>query len=202
MENCKLTPPGLLKPLPYEISEEVEAIAKKVLNDLTIHANIAYIESDKKAKWLGKCEVVPAIYKLLTNYDYIIYVNVDEYRGLNPKQKEALIFHELEHIAWKPNIKDPEFGKWSSRRHDVGEFNSVIQRYGRWYGDVDNVSKSLDQFDKKYQEAGETLIDKETGEILYSYQEKIMDDEVKNHEQEIINEINTLNPNFNLKVSK
>ena len=29
-----------------------------------------------------------------------------------------------------------------------------------------------------------------------------MDDEVKNHEQEIINEINTLNPNFNLKVSK
>lgn len=202
MGDCKSTPPGLLKPLPYEISEEVEAIAKKVLNGLTIHANIAYIESDKKAKWLGKCEVVPAIYKLLTNYDYIIYVNVDEYRGLNPKQKEALIFHELEHIAWKPNIKDPEFGKWSSRRHDVGEFNSVIQRYGRWYGDVDEVSKSLDQFDKRYLEDGETLVDKETGEVLHSYQEKIMDDEVKNHEQEIINEINSLNPNFNLKVSK
>jgi len=104
MEEIKISTPGNLKPLPYEISEEVKSIAEKILNGLTTHAKIAYVASYKQSKWIGKCQLVPAVFKLLTGYDYIIYVNMEYYEGLSYKQKEALLFHELEHIGWKQNI--------------------------------------------------------------------------------------------------
>tara|TARA_R110000823_G_scaffold231418_1_gene358121 strand:+ start:839 stop:1159 length:321 start_codon:yes stop_codon:yes gene_type:complete len=104
----KSTPPGKLLPLPYEVSKDVKEVAEKVLNNLTVHANIEYVVSSKKSKWLGKCQLIPAIFKMLTGLDYIIYVNADGWDSLNYKQKEALIFHELEHIGWKQNIKNHE----------------------------------------------------------------------------------------------
>lgn len=190
-KEIKSLPPGILKPLPYEVSDEVQKIAEKVLNGLTIHANIMYVKSYKSSKWLGKCQLVPAVFKLLTGYDYIIYVNANTFAGLSAKQKEALIFHELEHIAWKPNKKDPEYGKWATRPHDCEEFGSVIQKYGRWLCDVEYISKSLDQFDSKFEEQDEQLVNKETGEILYEELEEIMNEQIQQDEQDMINEINS-----------
>ena len=202
MEEIKSTTPGKLKPLPYEISEEVKTIASKVLDEVTIHAKIAYVASYKKAKWLGKCQVVPAIFKLLTDYDYIIYVNVEGYEELSYKQKEALIFHELEHIAWKQNIKDPEVGKWTTRRHDMEEFNSVVQKYGRWLGDVEEFSSSLKEFDEKFSENGNTLVDKETGEILFEEEIKQPQNIEEIIEKDSQDELNNIVNNFILEVSK
>ena len=202
MEDIKNTTPGKLKELPYEISEEVKAIAEKILNETTIHAKIAYVASHKQAKWLGKCQVVPAIFKLLTDYDYIIYVNVEGYEELSYKQKEALIFHELEHIAWKQNIKDPEVGKWVIRRHDMEEFNSVVQKYGRWLGDVDEFSESLNEFDSKFDEDGDTIVDKETGEILFKEEIKPTLDIEAAIEKDSQMELNAIVNNFALKTLK
>tara|TARA_R110000803_G_scaffold22161_1_gene55253 strand:+ start:1002 stop:1613 length:612 start_codon:yes stop_codon:yes gene_type:complete len=169
----KSTPPGKLLPLTYEISEDVKKVAKKVLNDLTVHANIEYVVSYKESKWLGKCQLVPAIFKMLTGLDYIIYVKADGWDALSYKQKEALIFHELEHIGWKTNVKDPEFGKWSTRRHDMEEFNSVVQRYGRWLEDVTMFDNSLKSFDNQFEEIDDEIISKETGEMFYTNKEDI-----------------------------
>jgi hypothetical protein len=186
----KSTPPGKLLPLPYEISKDVRKVAEKVLNNLTVHANIEYIVSYKNSKWLGKCQLVPAIFKLLTGLDYIIYVNADGWNGLNYKQKEALIFHELEHIGWKPNAKDPEFGKWATRRHDMEEFNSVVQRYGRWLEDVTMFDNSLKSFDSKFEEIDSEIVSKETGEVFYTSKEdveKIIEEESLKEFDEMVN---------------
>lgn len=202
MEEIKNITPGNLKPLPYEISEEVKTIAEKVLNKLTIHAKIAYVASYKKSLWLGKCQLVPAIFKLLTGYDYIIYVNVEGYEDLSYKQKEALLFHELEHIGWKQNKKDPEIGKWTTRRHDMEEFNSVVQKYGRWLGDVEEFSTSLKEFDEKFSENGNTLVDKETGEILFEEEIKQPQNIEEIIEKDSQDELNNIVNNFILEVSK
>jgi len=186
----KSTPPGKLLPLPYEISKDVKKVAEKVLNNLTVHANIEYVTSYKKSKWLGKCQLTPAIFKMLTGLDYIIYVNADGWDALNYKQKEALIFHELEHIGWKQNVKDPEFGKWSTRRHDMEEFNSVVQRYGRWLEDVTMFDNSLKSFDNEFEEIDEEIISKETGEVFYTNKEdieKIIEKDSKIEINKIIN---------------
>ena len=68
----KSTPPGKLLPLPYEVSKDVKEVAEKVLNNLTVHANIEYVVSSKKSKWLGKCQLIPAIFKMLTGHRQFI----------------------------------------------------------------------------------------------------------------------------------
>jgi predicted metallopeptidase len=202
MEEIKISTPGNLKPLPYEISEEVKSIAEKILNGLTTHAKIAYVASYKQSKWIGKCQLVPAVFKLLTGYDYIIYVNMEYYEGLSYKQKEALLFHELEHIGWKQNIKDPEIGKWTTRRHDIEEFNSVVQKYGRWLGDVEEFSTTLKEFDDQFDENGDTLVDKETGEILFEEETKQPLNIEEAIERDSENELNSILNNFILKIPK
>ncbi len=198
----KSTPPGKLLPLPYEVSKDVKEVAEKVLNNLTVHANIEYVVSSKKSKWLGKCQLIPAIFKMLTGLDYIIYVNADGWDSLNYKQKEALIFHELEHIGWKQNVKDPEFGKWSTRRHDMEEFNSVVQRYGRWLGDVTMFDNSLKSFDNEFEETDGEIISKETGEVFYTNKEDIEKIIEKDSQKEFVKMVNGSKKFFELNLEE
>ena len=198
----KSTPPGKLLPLPYEVSKDVKEVAEKVLNNLTVHANIEYVVSSKKSKWLGKCQLIPAIFKMLTGLDYIIYVNADGWDSLNYKQKEALIFHELEHIGWKQNVKDPEFGKWSTRRHDMEEFNSVVQRYGRWLGDVTMFDNSLKSFDQEFEETDGEIISKETGEVFYTNKEDIEEIIEKDSQKEFVKMVNGSKKFFELNLEE
>tara|TARA_R110001632_G_C11154725_1_gene397816 strand:+ start:47 stop:664 length:618 start_codon:yes stop_codon:yes gene_type:complete len=198
----KSTPPGKLLPLPYEVSKDVKEVAEKVLNNLTVHANIEYVVSSKKSKWLGKCQLIPAIFKMLTGLDYIIYVNADGWDSLNYKQKEALIFHELEHIGWKQNVKDPEFGKWSTRRHDMEEFNSVVQRYGRWLGDVTMFDNSLKSFDNEFEETDGEIISKETGEVFYTNKEDIEKIIEKDSQKEFVKMVNDSKKFFELNLEE
>ena len=198
----KSTPPGKLLPLPYEVSKDVKEVAEKVLNNLTVHANIEYVVSSKKSKWLGKCQLIPAIFKMLTGLDYIIYVNADGWDSLNYKQKEALIFHELEHIGWKQNVKDPEFGKWSTRRHDMEEFNSVVQRYGRWLGDVTMFDNSLKSFDQEFEETDGEIISKETGEVFYTNKEDIEKIIEKDSQKEFVKMVNGSKKFFELNLEE
>lgn len=198
----KSTPPGKLLPLPYEVSKDVKEVAEKVLNNLTVHANIEYVVSSKKSKWLGKCQLIPAIFKMLTGLDYIIYVNADGWDSLNYKQKEALIFHELEHIGWKQNVKDPEFGKWSTRRHDMEEFNSVVQRYGRWLGDVTMFDNSLKSFDNEFEETDGEIISKETGEVFYTNKEDIEKIIERDSQKEFVKMVNGSKKFFELNLEE
>jgi len=150
MKNeCTTTPVVKLVPGPYVPSKEVEEIAKKLLNPLTLQAKIAYLMSERESSWLGRCQLLPAPVKLLTGYDYIIYVNANAWDNLSPTQKEALVFHELEHIGYKPSAKDETIGKWTTRGHDLEEFNSVAKKYGKWLDDVEAFDNSLKAFKQR-----------------------------------------------------
>jgi len=126
-----------VKENPYLIAPEVEKIAKPLLNTLTKQANISYIFADKKTRYAGKIQKVSKEVKLITDLDYIMFINLDFWEEINNFKREALVFHELEHIEWKENIKDPNFGSWVLRRHDLEEFNSVVAKYGKWSPNIE-----------------------------------------------------------------
>jgi len=147
MSNCEKTVPripiGELKENPYSISESVRKIAEGILNDTTKLCNIEYLFVDKKTFYAGKISKCSKEVNLITGLNYIMFINMEIWGVLNDFKREALVFHELEHIEWKPNIKDPNFGAWALKRHDLEEFNSVVRKYGRWSPDVINFERSI-----------------------------------------------------------
>jgi len=153
-----------LKQNPYLTAPEVEEVAKSLLNDLTKQAKICYLFANKKTSYLGRLAKTPFETKLITGYDYFLIINMDYwFDESNDKQKEALVFHELEHIAWKPSKKDPEIGSWATKKHDVDEFKSVIYKYGRWETHLDFLKKE-----------NLNLIPKSEGEIIDEVVEECM----------------------------
>ena len=82
------------------------------------------------------------------------------------------------------------------------EFNSVVQKYGRWLGDVDEFSESLNEFDSKFDEDGDTIVDKETGEILFKEEIKPTLDIEAVIEKDSQMELNAIVNNFALETLK
>ena len=53
-------------------------------------------------------------------------------------RRKALIDHELCHIIANPNT-----GSWTTKAHDINEFNEIIERYGLWSNDLMAVGPTV-----------------------------------------------------------
>ncbi len=63
--------------------------------------------------------------------DILIVLAEDEYSRMASDRRRALIDHELCHV-----IQNPNTGGWTTRSHDLNEFNEIIERYGLWSNDL------------------------------------------------------------------
>lgn len=72
--------------------------------------------------------------------DYVLTFNGDAWDHLSDKQKNALVFHELYHMARK---KTKNGIKFKLRRHDVEEFVEVAKRYGSWTPNLKSLQEVL-----------------------------------------------------------
>ena len=88
---------------------------------------------------LGQASTVTAKWLPLLRepYDFIIWLAADAWEELDPRQRRALLDHELYHCHL-----DNE-GKAEMRPHDIEEFAEIIQRYGFWRGDSDRVALAV-----------------------------------------------------------
>lgn len=128
-------------PREYSKSEKIEAIAKplvKAHHDHLLGAKIAYVMKEvvdeqkpmkpgragKHAK-VAKARKVSDLYLLLCGFDFILEVDEFYFNFLGPEQQEALIDHELCHMA------QDEDGFYI-REHEVEEFRAVLERHGFW----------------------------------------------------------------------
>lgn len=81
--------------------------------------------------------------------DYLMVLDAGWWGDASPMQREALIWHELEHATQACDQHgEPRFsfdGKpvWDLRAHDVEEFDSVVRRYGAWLPDVHGFAAAL-----------------------------------------------------------
>ena len=81
--------------------------------------------------------------------DYIMVLDAQWWVQAPPIQREALVFHELEHAVHKQDKEGelmftPEGAAvWDIRAHDVEEFDSVVRRYGAWKPDIQSFIGAL-----------------------------------------------------------
>jgi hypothetical protein len=84
----------------------------------------------------GKCKKVSPESQLFMDFDYVIWLALDRWITLSPKQKEALVDHELSHCQW-----DGLTAKLKG--HDVEEFAHIIERYGFWWPQSDQFEAAV-----------------------------------------------------------
>lgn len=145
-------------------ADDVEAIASRLVKQFHPHLageSIIYLfrsehaESNGKIEF-GKAKRVSGLNAYLANRRDIEEMNgsgdnpaekeeappillmeiaFDVWTQLSPKQREALVDHELCH-----------FGQDGMRSHDVEEFRDVIDRHGLWRPELELIAASIAQF--------------------------------------------------------
>jgi len=114
---------------------EAKEIATKLINEgnfsFPSSTPILYVFVDKSKKFWGKCQLVSGVHQFASGYQFVIQFNHDVWQTLTGLQREALVFHELEHIGY-----DVEKDKYYVIPHDVEEFSRVVHKYGLWREDV------------------------------------------------------------------
>ncbi len=106
---------------------------------------------------LGKCVKVSDLHKEFGAFDFIIVLNRDVWDDLRftDDRKLALLDHELCHAA---RAEDPETGEtkldernrivWRTRKHDIEEFQGIVQRHGLWKRDLEMFAEAIMQSKK------------------------------------------------------
>lgn len=96
---------------------------------------------------LGTCQKLSGLPQYgLGGGDFLIVLNRENcgLAGLTAWQLEALVYHEMNHIA-PPDEGDPSSVEATLIGHDVEEFRAVIDRYGLWLPPLREVAPSFVQ---------------------------------------------------------
>lgn len=99
-------------------------------------ASIGFLMRDRAPQSSGQItygqasKVKPELRALGMDYDFLIWLAYDQFVNLSPKQRIAMIDHELCHCFM---VGD----KAQIRPHDITEFNCIIERHGFWWPSAD-----------------------------------------------------------------
>jgi len=118
-----------VKEIKFEESVDLDQIGSKLLTIAGLSkAKVKFLfVSGRNIRYSGKLSKTTSLMKFLTGLDFIVLVNKDVWVQFNQNQKEALILHELLHVAYDENKN-----RFVTREHDVEEFVEVVERYGPW----------------------------------------------------------------------
>lgn len=128
-------------------AEQPKALAKlliRVYHQELRTARIGYLFRERITKKLGVATRAGGKLEFLTDFDFVIEFNYEEWLTLTPEQRIALVDHELCHCT-----EDSEKGSWASREHDVEEFGAIVRRWGLWRPSLSDfgrdVRRAMDQ---------------------------------------------------------
>lgn len=130
---------------PPEVVEIAQELIGQYHESLT-EANIALLFRDEAPVsggkvTLGQAKKVPPDQKLLMTipYDFIIWFAADWWDRLEARQRLAMIDHELQHC-----YMDSE-GNASLAKHDIEEFNCILERHGFWWPGAEVTAQAVSQ---------------------------------------------------------
>lgn len=98
-------------------------------------------EKARKAT-LGQTQRAGGLVRFFAETEFVIWLAADHLRTLEVtrQQLEALLFHELCHIAW-----DPQRGRRMLVGHDFQGFLAEVKEYGAWISDLEAAAKVMQQ---------------------------------------------------------
>ena len=136
----------------YVGSPEVEAVAQALIGrhgrfDPLLPFRIAYLErlgppSGEGESILAKVQKAPAVWRDVAGVDLVVWVWRAVWTELEPRQREALVAHELCHVF----VTDK--GSLKLQPHDLEEFSWVVRQYGPWKLDIEHFGRQLRAFDE------------------------------------------------------
>ena len=98
------------------------------------------IKKSKGRRTLASIKLLADVDRLISGVDFVIIIDYFYWRE-NPEKQEALLFHELCHLA------ADEMGELTTVPHDVEEFYSVIAKYGDWQKEIKQFTEAARQYD-------------------------------------------------------
>lgn len=151
---------GEQQPAEYVPSPDIAAIAERLcarhatLNGLR-NARIAYLlltntkpeqgqAREASIDTIAKAVKAPPLWLALSEYHAAIVVNDMAWQLLGPRQREAVVMHELLHLEW-----DDEKERVVVLKHDVEEFSMVAREYGPWHGGLERFHEQLELFEEQ-----------------------------------------------------
>lgn len=155
-DNDFLDPKGDIRLTDKQLmeSEEIEAIAKKVIEENNMEfgpAQIGYflVYPNITKQRAAKCLKASREVKYYSGNDYLIEISGEMWDMLDSETKEMLLYHELLHLdpvfkaknqEWKMNLKKPDF-------QDYYEIND---KFGNeWYKTIQATVSSLYDMDPR-----------------------------------------------------
>jgi len=119
-----------------EVYRLIDEIVKKhhATNLAEARIGVMYVydvASDRDERtWWGKARLISAKEREYHPHDFVLELNFDAWRALEPKQQRALIDHELCHCG--AAVDDAGETTYYIRKHDLEEFNEIVERHGLW----------------------------------------------------------------------
>lgn len=98
----------------------------------------APVKADKVV--FGQCVRVGTRERFFSEADWLVIISADAVAFMTNEQLEALIYHELKHLAW-----DDEKEIIVPVGHDVELFRSEIDRYGLWMPTLRATAETFQQ---------------------------------------------------------
>lgn len=137
--EVKKTPPAPTGPYSKATPEMLE-ICEELIglhHDHLLDSIIAIISKHKSSTVGGKTILATASIPskkmrplLDQDYDFIIFISLVEWQGMDDAKRHALIDHELCHCGFNDKRQPKIIG------HDLEEFGAIIMRHGLWRGDL------------------------------------------------------------------
>lgn len=135
---------------PYKILEEIVAKDRADLADvkLALAWRVGWRPDANNILTLGRCRKRGDLDRELDGFDVVILLNKEAWAALKPKEKQALIFHELCHAQvvydsdGEPKRDDLGRQVMRIRKHDIEEFRAVVERFGTWTQDLAAIAQA------------------------------------------------------------
>lgn len=136
-------------------SQELHSLAQPIIREHHSHlkgARVLYLFTSAKSSKAGR--VRSGVAKKLTpeqrflssglesveeGYDFMVVINVAQWRRLTEDQQIALLDHELCYCSQKETVNRRTGAvtrKWVTRGPDLEEFAEIVERHGLWNPDV------------------------------------------------------------------
>lgn len=124
---------------------EIYALMASIIHEHHTHLIEAKIQLCWKFGWkrnkdgiltYGKCKKASDFEAELGDADFIIFLNGDLWDKLTDPFKKALLDHELCHAFGLFDAEKNEW-KWRVKKHDLEEFNQIVDRHGLWRREVE-----------------------------------------------------------------
>ena len=140
-------------PEPYAILDEMRKNHPDTRRAVIALAWRERLKSDQDGRLiLGKCVKASDLQRELVACDFVILLNREVWEfDFDDDKRRALMDHELCHAAVacdeEGEPKEDERGRmvWRTRKHDIEEFQQIIERHGCYKKDLEHFAEAMEK---------------------------------------------------------